>query len=148
MHWVLGRATVRAIAIAILMVASACDRFFIVKPEGQLGEAITFRFYDGRNDSRPSEHNIVLFLVQEEKGQRMWSSTWELSGALSLDSVTYGRKYDRLVESAPAVPLAIGKHYRVFADDFHRFTIPARGSAEGYFSINEDGQVVVERPRY
>jgi hypothetical protein len=146
----IGRASVLTITIALLLCASGCDRFFVVKPEGQLGEAITFSFYEGRSDNRPSEHNIIAFFVQEQKSQGVWSSTWELSGAQSLDSITYGSKYERLKESAAAVPLLIGKHYRVIAEDEPRFSFPRTppGVAENFFVVDEHGRVIVERPRW
>lgn len=141
MHVFKNRYVMMVAMIATVLSLVSCSRAFIIKPTGRIDQSVTFYFYESPNADQPSKFNIVELVVQEQKSDKEWITVWELNGERSLEAITYGGKYEGLVERAPAKSLSPKANYRVLAKDRPRFD-PVGYSAV-FFSFDESGALVI-----
>jgi hypothetical protein len=139
-----NRVSIVAFGLVALLCLTGSSRAFIVKPEGSLSAAISFRFYLSPND-KPLRLNIVEFVVQERQGEMEWNTAWELKGKQSLEAIIYGARYESLTEVTSAKPLSRGMKYRALVTE--QSWMSPRGYSATYFVLDERGAIAVSEPK-
>jgi hypothetical protein len=133
----------RTILALVGVCLAACTVSFVMRPEGRLGDVITFHFQKSLTDAEPTQLRVVKFLVEEQVSSAQWSAVWELQGSQSLSELAYGVRYPGLKETAEAKPFSREVRYRAIAIIQPR--VGATGYSAVYFSFDESGLVVAER---